>query len=187
MLVGVGVSAATLGWAPTVDPVLVQLSRPLEEGSWTLYGRVFPLELGREKIPRLGILAAVVLAAVVTRPADLSGVLRRCGVVLTVFVSLAVFWSPQWVVWFLPILIPLAARRRWVVWVAVGLDLANYFSFPVLFWILWKSLDKWVCDPMAEGMIYVRAGLWLWLIVGLIRDEWRATRGLNPATGYTDG
>ncbi|MBX9628016.1 MAG: DUF2029 domain-containing protein [Gemmataceae bacterium] len=176
-LAGVGLSTAFLGWEPTVGPVLVQLSRPLEERSWTLYGTLLPTALGHSGWGRLAILGAVVLAALVTRPTDLAGVLRRCGLVLAVFVMLAVFWSPQWVVWFLPLTVPLAAQRRWVGWAAAALDLANYFSFPVLFWILWSRLDESAARPLASVMIVVRGGLWLWLAVGLARDEWRATRG----------
>ena len=183
VLAGVGISWATLGWEPTIRPVLVQLSRPLEETSWTLYGRVLPLELGHWKWVRLGFLTAIVLAAAATRPADLTSVLRRCGVVLTVFVALAVFWSPQWVVWFLPILIPLATRRRWIIVVAVGLDLANYFSFPILFWILWIRLEEWSLPSVATIMIYVRATLWAGLVIGLLRDEWIARRESRLALG----
>ena len=177
ILAGVGISAATLGWDPTVGPVKVQFSRPLEEKSWTVYGVILPLALGHSPWGRLGLLAAAVLAAVVTRPAGLDGVLRRCGAVLTVFVTLAVFWSPQWVVWFLPITVPLAARRRWVAWAAAGLDAANYFSFPVLFWIVWRRVENGaVLAALAQGMIFARAALWLWLAAGLTRDEWRAAR-----------
>lgn len=169
---GVGVSTAVFGWEPTVGPVRVQLDRKLEEQSWTLYGRVLPMSLAHNKDARLVILAAAVAAAVATRPADLSGVLRRCAVVLLVFISLAVFWSPQWVVWFLPLLVPLAAGRRWVTWAAVALDLLNYFLFPVMFWLLWNHSNRQVMEVVAEGLIYVRAGLWAGLAGGLIRDEW---------------
>ena len=88
------------------------------------------------------------------------------------FVSLAVFWSPQWVVWFLPLVVPLAARHRWLMWVAVLLDLMNYFTFPVLFWILWNNFDESSMKLIAESLIYVRAALWLMLAGRLAWGEW---------------
>jgi hypothetical protein len=171
ILLGVGLSTSLLGWEPTVRPVLVQLARPLEEKSWTLYGRVLPQELAHEKNRRLAILAVAGLALVLTRPPSLHSVLRRCAVLLVVFISLAVFWSPQWVVWFLPLVIPLAARSRWLVFTCVALDLLNYFQFPVLFWIIWNHLERSTCESIAEVLIYLRAALWFALAAGLLWAE----------------
>ena len=173
ILLGIGLSTAILGWEPTVRPILVQLARPLEEKSWTLYGRVLPVELAHSSTARLAILGAVGLALLINRPPDLSSVLRRCSIILLVFISLAVFWSPQWVVWFLPMLVPLAARHRWIVPLAVLLDLLNYFQFPVLFWILWNHFEANSLKPLTEVLIFVRAGLWLGLACGL---SWRELR-----------
>lgn len=171
---GIGVSWVTLGWEPTVRPVLVQLSRPLEEKSWTLYGRVLPMELAGEKNLRLAILAAAGLALVIRRPPTLSSVLRRCAALLVVFISLAVFWSPQWVVWFLPLVVPLAARSRGLTALCVALDLLNYLQFPVLFWIIWSHYETETCKPIAEVVIHLRAVLWFALAGSLL---WRDFRG----------
>ncbi|MFO0800655.1 MAG: glycosyltransferase family 87 protein [Gemmataceae bacterium] len=182
-LAAMGVSVAALGRESTAWPIQVQLSREYVEKSWTLYGALLPEWLARQEQGnvRLGILATVSLLVAVTRPAGLPGLLRRCAVVLVVFVVLAVFWSPQWIVWFLPLLAPLAARRRWVGVAAVLLDAANYFNFPILFWILWNTVQSQdVLDVLAAAMIWVRAALWLGLAAGLVYDEWQATRG---ATG----
>jgi hypothetical protein len=176
LLAGVGLSWAVLGWEPTIRPVLVQLSRPLEETSWTLYGRLLPMELGHMKNARLGILAAFGLVLVLTRPAGLAGVLRRCAILLTVFVALAVFWSPQWIVWYLPLIVPLTARHRWLIIAAALLDLINYFEFPVLFSILWSLYDGKALREFTGSLIFVRAGLWLWLAGGLARCDWRSRR-----------
>jgi len=173
MLLGIGLSWAMLGWEPTVRPVLVQLARPLEKESWTLYGRLLPVELAQEKNLRLAILAAAGLALVITKPKSLTSSLRRCAVLLVVFISLAVFWSPQWVVWFLPLVVPLAARQRWVIPVCVALDLLSYFQFPVLFWIVWSHLERSTCEQIAEVVIYLRAGCWFALAVGFV---WREVR-----------
>jgi hypothetical protein len=153
--------------------VLVQLARPLEPKSWTLYGRVLPLELGHAKNARLAILAGAGLALVLTRPKNLHGVLRRCSVLLLVFISLAVFWSPQWVVWFLPLVVPLAARRRWLVINCVAIDAMNYLQFPVLFWIVWDDAQMEMWKSVAETMIYVRAVLWTVLAAGLLWCEFK--------------
>jgi hypothetical protein len=171
ILLGLGLSTAFLGWEPTVKPILVQLARPLEEKSWTLYGRVLPLELGHAKNGRLAILAATGLLLVLTRPQSLHSLLRRCGALLVVFISLAVFWSPQWVVWFLPLVIPLAARQRWLIPTCIAIDVLNYFQFPVLFWIVWSHWPKPVCEDIAEVVIRVRFALWMLLAVGLLWSE----------------
>ena len=54
--------------------------------------------------------------------------LRRCALVLVVFAVLAVFWSPQWILWFLPLTVPLATRYP-VKAAVVTLDAVNYLSF----------------------------------------------------------
>ena len=170
---GVGLSVALLGWEPTVQPIRVQLARPLEETSWTLYGRVLPMELGNMKNTRLAILAAVGLGLVLTRPQSLNGVLKRCAVLLVVFISLAVFWSPQWVVWFLPLVVPLAGRSRWLAALCVAIDALNYFQFPVLFWIVWSHWERETCKNLTEAMIHLRAALWFALAAGLLWSEFR--------------
>lgn len=173
ILLGIGLSTAFLGWEPTVKPILVQLARPLEEKSWTLYGRVLPLELGHAKNGRLAILAGTVLLLTLTRPQSLHSVLRRCGALLVVFITLAVFWSPQWVVWFLPLVVPLAARHRWLIPTCIAIDVLNYFQFPVLFWIVWSHWPKPVCEDIAEVVIRVRFALWMLLAVGLLWSEFK--------------
>ena len=137
---------------------------------------MLPLELGHMKTLRPAILGAVGLALVLTRPAELAGVLRRCTILLIVFIAIAVFWSPQWVVWFLPLIVPLAARHRWLIPLAVLVDLINYFQFPVMFWILWSHFDEGSLKRITEVVIYARAGLWLCLAGGLLWRELRPPR-----------
>lgn len=168
---GFGLSVASVGWEGATRPVLLQMSRPLEL-QWTLYGRILPVELGRWPVLRLAILAAVIAATVVRRPPNLDSVLRRCGLVLVAFAVLAVFWSPQWLLWFLPILVPLARRDRWLIIAAVGIDLVNYLSFPVLFWVLWGRLGPGGGNVAAEVLIVSRGLLWLGTAALLLRQEW---------------
>ena len=174
-----GGSAAWLGLDATIGPILVQLSRPFEPTSWTFYGRMLPVALAEMKTVRLGILAAVVLATVVTRPQSIDSVLRRCGLGLIVFVVLAVFWSPQWVLWFLPILIPLGRTRWWPIAAGVVLDLSTYYAFPVLFWNLWGVPDGMI-DGTVLALVYFRAVLWLAIAILFVWDEVRAGRRADP-------
>jgi hypothetical protein len=179
LLAGLGLSWAALGWDATVGPVLVQLARPPEFG-WTFYGYLLPVGLAHNGTLRLAILATVVLAASATRPPDLESVLRRCALVLVVFAVLAVFWSPQWVLWFLPLLVPLAGRDRLVLAAAAGLDLANYLSFPVLFWVLSGALDPPAWEALVAATVYARAGLWAVLAAALLRPGRAARHPDNP-------
>ncbi len=180
LAVAFGLSWAVLDREATLGPIQVQMSRPLTETNWTFYDRLLPLELGHWKEGRLGILSLAVLAAVLTRPRDLAGVLRRCAIVLSVFTVLAVFWSPQWILWFLPLLVPLAGRRQWIVWGVVALDLTNYFSFPWLFWIWFNNFDVAFCYEVAEAMVYVRGAVWFGVAMMLVWDEVRALRRGDP-------
>lgn len=173
-------SVLAVGVEGTLAPVRVQLNRPPELGMWVLYGRLLPTGLADSSAGRLGLLAAVVLACVVTRPADLPAALRRCGLVLLAFTQLAVFWSPQWVVWFLPLTVPLAARDRWTGWAAAAVDLALYLSFPALFHLGWGALPAGLREPAAEGLIVLRTLAWGWL-------GWRFLAGGRvrmPAAGF---
>ncbi|HEY2786303.1 MAG TPA: hypothetical protein VGJ05_15155, partial [Fimbriiglobus sp.] len=104
------------------------------------------------------------------RPQDLDTVLRRCGLILLPFCALAVFWSPQWLVWFLPILVPLAHNRPWLLLFAVLNDLLSYFNFPIFFWLIWHQIE-FRSDRIAAGdaCIYLRTLIWLGMAVTLFR------------------
>jgi len=167
-----GISWAVLDLESTIAPVKAQMARQLFDHNWSLYGYVLPVELAEWKLVRQALIAGSVLGAIITRPKDLDAVRRRCALVLIVFVFIAVYWSPQWFVWFLPLTVPLA--KRWPVKIAViALDVVNYFSFPVLFWNLLSLSDNDFYSAVAVGMIYVRAGSWIGLAVMLVWDAVR--------------
>jgi hypothetical protein len=158
------------------------MSRTYDEGNWSLYGNLLPEALAHSSIARLAILGLAALAAVVTRPPDLASVLRRCALVLVVFAVLAVFWSPQWILWFLPLTVPLANRYP-VRAAVVTLDVVNYLSFPILFWIIWGWAHHPAVEPyfpkdvlyaLGVGMVFVRGAAWLRLAVVLLLDARRA-------------
>jgi hypothetical protein len=122
------------GWEPVWAPYRFQLMRrPFPP---TIYGYILPESLGgsdrRGQVFRLGTLALALLLLVLRRPTDLASLLRRGALILIVFVTLPVFYSPQWILWLVPLLAPLT-RRYWPVLVlAVALDLITYLTFPVI-------------------------------------------------------
>ncbi len=122
------------GWEPVWAPYHFQLTR--RQFGPTFYGPILPGYLGasdrRGQVFRLGTLALALLLLVLRRPADLASLLRRGAIILILFVTLPVFYSPQWVLWLVPLLAPLT-RRHWAVLVlAVALDAITYLTFPVL-------------------------------------------------------
>src|SRR5262249_22943420 len=128
-------TVGTTGWEATVAPYRVQLARTLEP--LTFYGHVLPTALGDDNTAAKGFRLSAVLTTLLVlasrRPADLAGLLRRSAIVLIVFVSLQVFYSPQWVLWLAPLLVPLARLHRPVLWLVIALDVVTYLTFPVVF------------------------------------------------------
>lgn len=173
-----GEQAATLGWEPLVRPVQVQLARSAANDSSTLFGRLLPEKLGTPEFSkaRLAILAASILLLAIRRPPDFTSVLRRCLIVLTVFVALATFWSPQWIVWFLPIVVPLAARHRWLIAVAAILDIAIYCQFPLLSEILWHEIPPVPRSAVMEVLVDIHVAVWAAFVLGMVWHEWRSRR-----------
>jgi hypothetical protein len=116
-------------------PYRYQLARNgLVEPNWTAYGYILPRILAdNDATGRAfragGLLLAVALLAV-RRPHDLAGLVRRCGVALVIFVTLPVYYSPQWVVWLAPLLLPLTRRQRGLAALVVALDLVTFATFP---------------------------------------------------------
>jgi hypothetical protein len=122
------------GWEPVWAPYRYQLTR----GAFppTVYDYILPESLGASdrtgQVFRLGTLAVTLLLLILRRPPDLASVLRRGAVILIVFVTLPVFYSPQWVLWLVPVLGPLTRRHRLVLVSAVALDVVTYVTFPVV-------------------------------------------------------
>jgi hypothetical protein len=121
-----------------LGPIKYQLNRPPDSGP-TIYGCILP-EAAAEgtfgKLFRLGVLSATGLALLYRPIPDLASLLRRTAVLLMVFVSLAVFFSPQWILWFVPLIAPLIHRDRRLATTFAGLDLIMYLTFPVACWVL---------------------------------------------------
>jgi hypothetical protein len=160
------------GWQAVWAPYQFQLNR--EPFGWTAYGYILPLRLADNDLAakgfRLGALLLTELALCVRPVPDLASLLRRAAVVLIVFVSLAVFYSPQWVVWLLPLLLPLGRRQPALVWLAVALDLVTYLNWPFFGSGNLPWLGSWD-EPVLAVLVYARFGILAALAVLLLRGE----------------
>ncbi len=143
--------AATLGlalapllfgedWQGLLGPYRYQLFRPAEPG-FTFYGIVLPAFMAEGlagSLFRFGTLG-ILLAVLLRRPIDdMTTLLRRGAILLLYLISVAVFYSPQWIVWLAPFLIPLACRSARLVGLIVALDLVSYAVLPG--WFLLKAV-----------------------------------------------
>jgi hypothetical protein len=99
-----------------------------------------------------------------TKPIDLESLLRRSAVILIVFVSFQVFYSPQWILWLMPMLVPLAGGQRPLAFLIVGLDLVTYLTFPLVF----DSGGSPYYGEMIQVLVYSRAVLLAGLLGALL-------------------
>jgi hypothetical protein len=186
--------------AATLGPYLFQLSRePEVEFGWTFYShtnledakyvkqavyRIFPeswaLADPKEKgslkggLTRAGLVLGLLALLTVRRPASLESLLRRGAIALIVFVSIQIFYSPQWVLWFSPLLIPLAARQRSILVLSGLLDVVTFLTFPVAF-------DFTSTDPLLDAiwqatLVNARFALLAGLVSVLAWTEWNGGR-----------
>lgn len=125
----------TSGWESFWSPYKWQLNR--SASGPTLYGVVFPHSWGGTadwaRAFRLGTVLSTTAVLMAWPMSCLESLLRRGAIAVFVFVALAVFFSPQWSIWFLPFLMPLSRGRRCLLILTVAFDLITYLSFPVVF------------------------------------------------------
>jgi hypothetical protein len=176
-----------------VGPYRFQLMRPAEHGM-ILYGCVLPARLADGAIGavfRSICLTAVMALMLATPIRDLASLLRRCGLVLLVFVGLAVFYSPQWILWFAPLLMPLATTNRRLAWGAALLDILTYVTFPGWYLVLplyvndvfgdlpytigGSTMTDAVIDQLGNALRFGRFCLIAFIGWQLARMEWRRT------------
>ncbi len=166
-------------------PFKYQLGRD-PEPDWCFYDKFLPMALS-VKTPLMSTLRTAVpllvsLFLCVRRPADVYGLLRRCVVALVVFLSLSVFYSPQWWQWLAVLLVPLCARHRWLIAAVVFLDVWTYLHFPVLFDSIYGGAFgdsvKWVRD----AHVLVRAMAWFAVAGACVWYEWRGATAPRHAT-----
>jgi len=168
------------GPAAVWAPLAFQLKREPED--WTLYGYILPTFLAAGwwgGLFRAGSLLLVLGCLLWRRPRDLAGMLRCGAIVLLVFVALQVFYSPQWIVWLTPLLIPLAGRRRSIFWSVVALDLTTFLTFPLAFDM--ADIPAKSCSKVA--LIGARFGVISFLAVSLWYAEFRrSAKTTEPAS-----
>jgi hypothetical protein len=108
----------------------------------------------------------------------LSGLLRRAALILIVFVSLQVFYSPQWILWLSPLLIPLAGCRRPIFGLIVLVDVVTYLTFPVVF----DLPSKPVKHVLSTFLVLARFGG----LTALASTLWSAEFARSPQTEISE-
>jgi hypothetical protein len=160
------------GWDAFWAPYQFQLDRrPFPP---TIYGYILPVGLeGQDRWARGFRLGSVLLAlgaACLRRPASWDGLLRRSALVLIAFISLAVIYSPQWILWLSPLLVPLAKRDWKVGGLIVALDLITYVTFPL---VMGTQTPDAVTQTMRAPLVYVRFAILGLLLFVLTAAELR--------------
>jgi uncharacterized membrane protein len=156
-----GLSISDVGLSGTLTPFRYQLSRSLEP--LTIYGAIVPGFFGTHAWAplRLAVLVAAALALIWKPIGTMPLLLSRGAVLLIVFIALQVFFSPQWVIWLAPLLIPLSGLHRSLIPWLVALDVVMFLSFPVAY-------DHQHLFGMGQVLnrlfIYARFGLEAWLV-----------------------
>jgi hypothetical protein len=156
-----GLMYLTDGIEGATVPLKFQLARD-PEPDWCFYEKFLPKELAY-KTPAMSLartLPVLLLSLLmcVRRPPDVFSLLRRSTIAVIAFLTLSVFFSPQWWQWLAVMLVPLCTRHRWLVGFVVALDLWTYLHFPLLFDCggVFGDSSGWVRDLH----VLVRAQLW---------------------------
>src|SRR5262249_20067667 len=115
---GVIASLATIpqyGWAGSWAPYWYQFNRTEDSYDASFYGVLWPVGLASNQIGgksfRLGAVLSVLMLSLVSRPQRMDDVLRSSAAVLIALVSVQTFYSPQWILWLAPLLLPLGRRQ----------------------------------------------------------------------------
>lgn len=174
-----GVPLILWGWEATTAPYRFQLTRPLE--GWTLYGFVLPPFLGERNLAgtifRQGTLLAMIGVACWKAPRGFDSVLGRAAAILIGFIGLQVFYSPQWLIWLVPLLTPLASIDHSLRRLVIALDVITFLTFPIVF-----DLGPWAGEPLLRAcLIYARFGIGLASLIRLVRAETAGQLGERPA------
>jgi hypothetical protein len=121
-------------WEGFAAPYRYQLGRVLNM-PMTIYHAFLPEALGGgtplARGFRLACTAATVGLLCLPRVPDLASLLRRGAVVLIVFQCVQVFYSPQHLIWLLPLLLPLTGRHPLLGWLVALLDVLTFVTFPL--------------------------------------------------------
>lgn len=127
-------------WLSLLGPYRFQLLRPAEIG-WTIYGMVVHEILAQGALGssfRFGTMGLFLLILCWRPILSLTDLLVRSAILILVLTLIQVFYSPQFFLWTLPFLVPLARNNRWLTALIVGLDLTTYTTLPL--WYIGKAL-----------------------------------------------
>jgi hypothetical protein len=168
-----------------LGPYRFQLSREGQPFMMMLYGWVLPGGLASGmagKVFRLGTVAAALALFCWRRPGGLASVVRRGAVVVILFANLSVFYSPQWIIWFSPLLLPLVRLHRRLAWGVIALDLVTYLTYPVysslslaphrVAWLVGEGHAEAVLYAVRVALIYARFAALAFLLWTLLRAEY---------------
>jgi hypothetical protein len=181
-------------WGPdeVMAPYVVQLSRTHE--GMTAYRYLVPFDGVRDELSgngpvgrvfRPGTLAAVLMLLLARPIPELGGVLRRGAAVLITFMSLSVFYSPQWILWLTPLVLPLAGGRPRLATLVAILDLATWGQWPVA----WRLLDLAESPDITRNAVLTllafarlaALGLIVWNLLRADRGAVRTAAAAEPA------
>jgi hypothetical protein len=164
----VAAAVAQFGWEAALAPYRFQLARDWE--GWSLYGYVLPPFLARtylaSRLFRSGTFLLVLLWLVWKRPRDLNNLLGSAAIALIVFASLQVFYSPQWLLWYSPFVVPLA-RTRVLRGLLIALDLITFLSFPVVYDLPGSGIE----EVLKGALVYARCLCLAFLVYCLLRKK----------------
>jgi hypothetical protein len=109
------------------------------------------------RVLRLGSIALTVGLLSFIPINDLETLLKRGAVVLLVFLWVSVFYSPQWVLWLMPLLLPLTGRLPGLVWLIVFFDLLSFSTHGVFDYNTpWaKSWGLWDVTLVVRTLLFV--------------------------------
>jgi hypothetical protein len=117
----------------------------------------------RSTVFRIGTLSLTLVVLLLPPLREMDQLLRRGAIVLITFTSLQVFWSPQWLLWLHPLLLPLVSGQPIVGWLMAALDLTMFASFPLVYDAPALPIrDQWI-----HSLVWLRA-VWSALLVAAL-------------------
>lgn len=163
-----------------LGPYRFQANRELY--GWTIYGYVLPEWLGEQngpgKLLRHGGLLGL-LVALCWRPIrSLEALLRRGAVLMIGFVLMQVIFSPQWILWFYPLILPLVRRQLALGVLLALLDVATYLLWPCGATFGWSA---WLVIPLHYLRLVAQLGLCA-LLLGSAPATPDGSSAASPAT-----
>jgi hypothetical protein len=169
----VGLAWLLYGTEGLVAPYAYQLQRP-PELEWIYYGHILPyswaMDPFRSTVFRIGTLSVTLIILLLSPLREIDQLLRRGAIVLITFTSLQVFWSPQWLLWLHPLLLPLVSGQPIVGWLLAVLDITMFVSFPLVYDApALPNRDQWI-----HSLVWLRAVSSALLVAALGHREFQA-------------